>query len=139
MKTALLDINVILDWLEMRPEYEQAVELVNQCALGKTIGYLCAHEVTTLSYFLFKNLKNKEMAVNIIARVLNMFTIIALDANILEHALHSAMADYEDAVIEQSALDTQIDYIVTRNLKDFAASSVPALSPSAFLALAANE
>jgi len=35
------------------------------------------------------------------------------------HEEISELKDYEDAVIDELALNEEIDYIVTRNLKDF--------------------
>ena len=39
------------------------------------------------------------------------------------------MKDYEDAVQASCAERMKADYIVTHNLKDFVASSIPAISP----------
>lgn len=52
----------------------------------------------------------------------------------LVRALDSAIADYEDAVLEQSARLVAVDAIVTRNLMDFEKSVVPALDPRELLA-----
>jgi hypothetical protein len=45
------------------------------------------------------------------------------------------LADYEDAVVAGIAESTRCDYVVTRNVPDFAGSPVPAVTPTAFLAL----
>jgi predicted nucleic acid-binding protein len=52
MRTILIDLNIIIDYLDKRPGHEKALEIIIQCCLKKVKGYLCAHEVTTLSYFL---------------------------------------------------------------------------------------
>ena len=44
-------------------------------------------------------------------------------------------SDFEDAVQYSTALLSQMDYIITRNAKDFKASEVPAISPEDFFAL----
>jgi nucleoside phosphorylase len=48
-------------------------------------------------------------------------------------ALASEIKDYEDAVVACCAYRSQIDYIVTRNIKDYAASKVRAISPEKFV------
>jgi len=48
--------------------------------------------------------------------------------------LTSSWRDYEDATQHRSAVDEQADCIVTRNKKDFKASTLPVLSPVEFLA-----
>jgi hypothetical protein len=46
--------------------------------------------------------------------------------------LSSGWRDYEDATQHRSAFDEQADFIVTRNKKDFKASTLPVLSPVEF-------
>lgn len=45
------------------------------------------------------------------------------------------MPDYEDALIAYAALRQGVNFIITRNKKDFARSPVPALAPEEFIAL----
>ena len=42
-------------------------------------------------------------------------------------------AFFEDCLQMQCALSLRADYIVTRNVKDFAASEIPAVTPEEFL------
>ena len=44
-----------------------------------------------------------------------------------------AMPDFEDAVVDAVAERSGASYIVTRNIKDFADSAVPAILPADFL------
>lgn len=53
----------------------------------------------------------------------------------LHFAAESEMSDFEDALIAYSAFRCGVDFIVTRNKKDFAKSPVPALTPSEFVDL----
>ena len=46
--------------------------------------------------------------------------------------LTSGWRDYEDATQHRSAIDEQADCIVTRNKKDFRASTLPVLTPEEF-------
>ena len=48
-------------------------------------------------------------------------------------ALMSSMPDFEDAVVDAVAERNGASYILTRNIKDFAGSSVPAITPTEFL------
>lgn len=45
----------------------------------------------------------------------------------------SEMNDFEDALIAATAKRHQVDFIITRNRRDFARSPVPALSPEEFV------
>ena len=119
MKKVLIDLNIILDFLNKRNFHEEAANIINMCVEKKLFGFIAAHEITTLSYFLLKEKKDKNKAADIISALLDMFNIIPIDEKILREALFSPVKDYEDAVIEVSAVKNSIDYIISRNLGDF--------------------
>ena len=43
------------------------------------------------------------------------------------------MNDYEDAIMVETAIRSEMDCIVTRNVKDYVKSSIPVYDPSEFL------
>jgi len=51
----------------------------------------------------------------------------------IQNALLSSVSDFEDAVIVSSAKREDMDFIITRNKKDFANSVVKAITPIEFL------
>lgn len=59
--------------------------------------------------------------------------ICPVDRGILESALNSDYADFEDAIQIFSAVAQGLDAIVTRNAKDFRGSTLPIYSPTDFL------
>jgi len=136
---AIIDINVIMDWLFKREGHEFAVKVIDLCASKKINGFVCAHEVTILSYFLEKEIKDKEQAINILSKVMKMFSVLDLNSSILSKALKSKIKDYEDAVIEQSALVNACDLVITRNTKDFENGKVQSVVPKEFLRLFASK
>ena len=52
MKKVLIDLNIILDFLNKRNFHEEAANIINMCVEKKLFGFIAAHEITTLSYFL---------------------------------------------------------------------------------------
>jgi predicted nucleic-acid-binding protein len=134
MKKILVDINIILDFLNKRNFYELAKQIIQLCYDKKIQGYVCAHEITTLSYFLEKD-KESEIVNKILTSIMDMFTIISIDENILRSALKSQIKDFEDAVIEMSSLQNDVDCIISRNKEDFAKSKILCLEPADFLAM----
>ncbi len=133
MKKILIDLNVILDFLNKREGHEKAADILNMCSSGKAVGYICAHEITTLSYFLGKIIKEKTKRNKIINGILELLNIISIDKKILKEALLSKIDDYEDAVIDESAKKEKIEYIITRDLKDFKNASIKAITPEEYL------
>ena len=49
--------------------------------------------------------------------------------------LYESFPDFEDGLQYYSAIENQIDVIITRNKKDFKNSKIPVLSTKEFLAL----
>jgi len=63
------------------------------------------------------------------------FQVIEVNAAILGKSLDSEINDYEDAVIEVSAYENNVDCIVTRDIKDFRKSRIKAITPEELLAI----
>ena len=61
--------------------------------------------------------------------------ILAVTGDECLDALASAISDYEDAVIERSAVKAKMDCIITRNVKDYQNGMVKAMLPDDFIAL----
>ena len=138
MKKVLIDLNIILDFLNKRNFHEEAANIINMCVEKKLYGFIAAHEITTLSYFLLKEKKDKNKAADIISALLDMFNIIPIDEKILREALFSPVNDYEDAVIEVSSVKNSIDYIISRNLGDFKSARVQVFTPEQFFIKESN-
>ena len=48
-------------------------------------------------------------------------------------AIPSKISDYEDAVMIETALRTETDCIVTRNIRDYSKAEIPVYTPSEFI------
>jgi hypothetical protein len=46
MKTILLDLNILLDYLFNRDGHEKVTKIIGMCALKRLKGFVCAHEIT---------------------------------------------------------------------------------------------
>lgn len=124
----LLDTNVVLDVLLARaPHAETAAWVLSACETGVADGVLCATTVTTL-YFLLEKAANSETASQSIAKLLKFCAVANVNTQVLKSALELDFTDYEDAVLHQAALANSCDAIVTRNLKDFSAATLPVYS-----------
>ncbi len=119
MKKVLIDLNIILDMLGKRVDHEAAAAVFDSCVKRKIKGYVSSHEITTLSYFLEKEKYNKFKKKKIISLLLDNLSILTAHEKILRNALDSEIEDYEDAVIDELSKNEELDFIITRDLKDF--------------------
>ncbi len=130
----LVDTNVVLDLLLARePFVHEASKIFAMVERGEVEGLLCATTLTTVDYLLGQSLSQKETR-EAIRQLLNLFDVATVNRVVLSAAADSAMRDFEDAVLAQSADHSGAERIVTRNTADFKESPVVAIDPSEFLA-----
>jgi len=131
----LLDANIVLYVLAKRePHYPTSAAVWALAEQGEVDGLLAAHSVTTLHYLLAKYL-DYQQANLAVTRLLQVFEAAPVDQSVLLQALTLGWKDFEDAVQMAAALNAQVDYLVTRNPKDFKDALVRVLQPGDLLAL----
>jgi len=132
----LIDTNIIIDALTARkPWYKDAKKIFYMAANQTAQMYITSNTATDIYYLLRKYLQSTEESKQTMSKLFSLFGILDVTGNDCINALSSSIPDYEDAVLEQSALRSDIDYIVTRNIKDYTFSSISALLPEDFIAL----
>lgn len=133
--TVLVDLNIILDVLQNRqPFYDESARVLDSAARHEVTGLLAAHSVTTLFYVL-NRFRNREIATAAITGLLDAFSIATVDDAVIRKALSWGWSDFEDAVQMAAAVFADVDYLITRNPRDFQEGIVPIVQPGAFLAL----
>ncbi len=131
----LFDTNVILDVLMERvPHFRHSVSCISAIENGKAEGWVCSTTITTLAYLLQKEL-SVQTANKHIESLLSLFQVSIVNKQVLYDALYSGFSDYEDSVLYQSAIVSNLDGIISRNKKDFKKSKLPVFTPQEFIAI----
>jgi predicted nucleic acid-binding protein len=134
MQKVFIDTNIILDLLEKRESfYKDAQELFTLADQKKVKLYVSALSIANIHYLLERHLKME--ARKVISKFKLLVNILVLDDKIIELSLASDFADFEDAIQYYTALENNINLIITRNNKDFKHSKLPILSTKEFLNL----
>ncbi|MBO6792477.1 MAG: PIN domain-containing protein [Balneolaceae bacterium] len=129
----LFDTNIILDVLLKRePHFKFSSALVAVVEQQVLVGWLGATTITTI-YYLVEKETNRKTANLAIKKILSLFNIASVSRVVLEEATELMFSDYEDAVLYQSAVHTNLDGIVSRNKKDFVKAKLPIYSPEELL------
>lgn len=125
----LIDTNVVLDvLLDRRPHSADSAQIFRLVEEGRLQGFLCATTVTTIDYLLLQSLSRSDARKHL-AQLIRLFDIAAVNRAVIEGAMQSRIADFEDAVLEQAAVLAGAEAIITRNAKDFAHGTVDVLDP----------
>ena len=131
----LLDTCIILDALESRqPFSKDAEELFLAAANNLFTGCITAKASTDIYYLMHPHTHSDKASREVLNKLFSLFEVVDTAGMDCRRAIPSPVLDFEDAVMIETAARTEVDYIVTRNIKDFARSSVPVLSPKDFLA-----
>jgi predicted nucleic acid-binding protein len=135
MKNIFLDTNIIVDLIADRPPFSKyAILLFSLAENNKIKLYTSSHSLATTHYLLKKYIEEKELRV-ILHSLLELITIIPVDLDVLRKSLNSNHKDFEDAIqIYCASTVNLMEYIVTRNIKDFKNSEIPALLPNEIIA-----
>lgn len=137
-KNILIDLNVIVDVFLARPGFEPSRDVILLGEQGMCRLYVSAHMVTTLSYLLEDAKVPRPKILEHVTWLLDTFHVIPTDDKLLRAATTSSLSDYEDAVVEQSAIAIGAAIIITRNIRDFRRSVVPAKTSQQYLELKAD-
>ena len=130
----LIDANIILDVLMNRNEFVIESSLIwKYCETHQTKGYISALTIANLVYIMRKELDPKRID-TVISSLKIIFEIADLTSEDIILASKMQWKDFEDALQSATAQRIQADYIITRNVKDFRSSKVPAFTPSELLA-----
>jgi predicted nucleic acid-binding protein len=125
----LIDTNILLDFLLQREPFRQdAEELFQAINSGQVVGYVTASTLTDIFYIARRHTRSIEQARQAVSEILVVMVICPVNRPILESALASGIADFEDAVQIACAITQGLEAILTRDTQGFASSTIPVLS-----------
>lgn len=130
----VFDTNIVLDILTGREPFADASTEAMAIAVRKrSLVAITANTVTDLYFLLRKLLPNRNSVKTELEKLVRSVDVLDTTRDICLLAFKSLVADFEDAVLAESALRWNADCIVTRNIRDFAASPVEAILPDELL------
>ncbi|MBR2215515.1 MAG: PIN domain-containing protein [Selenomonadaceae bacterium] len=130
----MLDTNILMDYMTEREPFFPAVrKIILGCKNGEFDGIVSAHSLVDMFYILRKHFSNSERRKMLLAFG-EFVQTESIDAEKLCAALQNdPFIDFEDCLVVECAKSAHVDFIITRNLKDYALSEVPVLSPEQLL------
>ena len=132
----LVDTNILLDYLlEREPFFEDAKQVIMSCINGKSNGCIAAHSISNMFFILRKDYSAKERR-EILLNLCKIFDIEGIDkAKLISGLQNENFSDFEDCLQMECAKSYGADYIVKRNVSDYATSEVKAIIPKDYLKL----
>jgi predicted nucleic acid-binding protein len=135
MSRLLIDTNIVIDLLSKRDKfYDEAADLFSRADKKELELTISSLTFANTNYILSK-LKSAKEAKEILRKFKVLVELLSLDDKITELALSDDnFEDFEDGLQYYSAIENQIEIIITRNKKDFKNSKIPVLTAKEFLA-----
>ncbi len=134
---AFLDTNILLDYLLKRQPYYESVKKIFDMCLYKIDGCVTPHSLIDIFYML--NERTDATAEYCRETILKLRAVLIVipenDDRVLAAAKNDGFNDFEDSMQNESAIFAGVDYIITRNKKDFETSTVSVVAPDEFLNL----
>ncbi len=130
----LIDVNILLDVLLAREEFLKESSLIwKLCETGRAVGYISTLTIANLVDIMRKKLipEKTQEVINLLRLLFEFADLCVADVNL---ASRMECIDFEDVIQSATAQRIHADFIVTRNVRDFAKSRIPAFTPSELLA-----
>ena len=131
----LIDANVVITYITDREDkyHDESIAIMRMCAEGSVHGRIAFHTLSIISYIFRKNPSRLQCWLRNICSVAEVTG--ASHRKIMEAIDRFDFLDFEDNLQAICAEEAMCDYIVTGNIKDFATSGIPAITPDDFLKL----
>lgn len=134
MRKLFIDTNIVIDLLSRRmPFYDGAANLFSMADKKLVEISISSLTIANTSYTLLRQMDSNK-AKSILRKIRLIVNILPLDDKIVGLALNDdSFSDFEDGLQYFTAIENNQDIIITRNLKDFKNSKLPAMTASQFL------
>ena len=126
-----IDTNVIIDFLAQRePFYKDALELFTRIAEDDDLlAYTSVKSLTDVYYVIHRSTHDRNETGKLIVQLISLLNVADnTDIDLLK-SFSCKTSDFEDNLISRLSSRMMLDYIVSRNVKDFYPSVVKAITP----------
>lgn len=125
----LLDTDVLVDVaIDRRPFAASSSDLLDRLERFPGSGAIAWHTASNF-YYLVARAQGDGSARDFIAELIRFLMVAQTDTEALRYAASLSMLDFEDAMQVAAARSCGATHIVTRNLRDYVRSPIPAITP----------
>jgi len=133
MKGVFVDTDIVLDLLGNRkPFYRHAAELFSIADRSEIKIFVSSLSFSNLNYILSKQYSSIQ-ARKILMKFKTLVTVLSVSDKVVELALLSDFKDFEVALQYFTALENDVNILLTRNLKDYKTAEIPIMTAEQFL------
>ena len=128
-----VDTDVVLDLLTKRePFFQSAILLFNLAEQKEIDAYISPISISNLYYILRKTSGNAA-AISAINTLRLILGIAPMDQRVVDIALASGFDDIEDALQYYTAVENNMEVVITRNVKDYKKRDIQVMTCDEYL------
>lgn len=119
-----LDTNIIIDIIAQREFGEDATKVFEMCANGRIDGFISSVSYLNIMYILRKEFSRTDLRTILRAFGAVLMTVPINHTMVMQALRWKEFSDFEDCIQVECAMEANVDYIITRNPKDFVLSDI---------------
>lgn len=135
MDSILVDTNIIIDLLTKRQDFYISASELFTLADKKEIKIAISSLTYAHTFYLLSKELNDAKAKEILRKFKLLVKVLPMDDKIIDLSLNSDFNDFEDAIQYYTAIENNLEIIITRNLKDFKLAKIPVMTAENYLYL----
>lgn len=125
----LLDTDVLIDTaLDRSPHSQPASDLLDRIEYGAESAFIAWHSISDF-YYIVAPVSGGASARNFIVELTGFVSVATTNTEAIRYAAGLPMSDFEDAMQVAAARACGARHIVTRNVRDYQRSPIPAVDP----------
>lgn len=133
MEKLFVDTDVVMDLLSGRePFHTPAAKLFSLADKSKVDIFVSSLSFANLNYILSRQF-TADIARKKLLAFKTLVTVLPVNDKIVELALSSEFSDFEDGMQYYTAIENNLNIILTRNLRDFKLAQIAVLTPEEYL------
>ena len=134
MNRLFVDSDIIIDLLAKREHYLSAARLLTIIQERKVMAFTTPIVLANVDYIITKyaNRTKSKKAIRVLRKNIS---VLSMGEKIVDKALESSFADFEDALQYYAADAHSMDFIVTRNEKDYRRGKIRTVDAQEFVDL----
>ncbi len=133
MNRIFVDTDVMLDLLAQRePHYKYAARIFSMADRGEIQVYVSSLSFSNLNYILSKQF-SADQARKKLLTFKTLIHVLSVGEKSVDLALNSDFSDFEDALQYFTAVESNIQTLITRNVKDYKKAGISILTAEQYI------
>ena len=138
MTKVYLDCNILIDWLVDREPFSYYASKVIELTEKKEIESFVSALTLANTYYLISRELSKKIANEFLRDSNTLFRFADIPGKVIVRSIENRFKDFEDDLHYHSAVEYSLDFLITRNKKDFISENITIVDAEEFLQLQGN-